>query len=272
MRDLIETRRQILDTLRAGPALFGGLPGDLVDLERLAAHLARRGVHAAVHVSDGTSDGVLWIEDGGPAETWFFETGGPEAVFPFSEGRDLLRQIVARGGTVSVYVRPAQVPTASRMAQFRTVIAEPPAPPPTPAEPEPMPAPHAPIEEAPEVEGASEVEAGQSAEPPRGGVQMEPPSHPWPGILAELLVRVERSRGPRLATLYRNALAKALSEHGGRLEEDRIIAPPLSESVWRQVVERGCEPIVLIAGRAFLDRMIAASERHVVDRDAAAGE
>jgi len=240
VRNLIETRRQILDTLRAGPALFGGLPGDLVDLERLAAHLARRGVHAAVHVSDGTSDGLLWIEDDGPAETWLFEAGGPEAVFPFSEGRDLLRQILGRGGTISVYVQPgrAVAPAAPEVTQATPEAAE--------AEP--------------------------AAEPPRVGVQMEPPPHPWPGILAELLVRVERSRGPRLATLYRNALAKALSEHGGRLEDDRIIAPPLPESVWRQVVERGCEPIVLIAGRAFLDRMIAASERHVLERDASAGE
>jgi len=57
------------------------------------------------------------------------------------------------------------------------------------------------------------------------------------------------------------------SLHGGRIEGDEIIAPPLSESTWRAVVEAGCAPIVAVAGRAFVDRTIAAAERAVIETE-----
>jgi len=41
------------------------------------------------------------------------------------------------------------------------------------------------------------------------------------------------------------------------------VAPELSESTWRIVVEAACAPITAVAGRAFVDRTIAAADRDV---------
>ncbi len=91
----------------------------------------------------------------------------------------------------------------------------------------------------------------------------EPPSHPWAAILEDVAERVERHRGPKLAARFAAALDAALAAHGGRLEGGRIVAPELSESTWRIVVEAACAPITAVAGRAFVDRTIAAADREV---------
>jgi hypothetical protein len=82
-----------------------------------------------------------------------------------------------------------------------------------------------------------------------------------------MAARVVRHRGAKLAGQFAGALAHALGEHGGRLDGDRVVAPPLSETVWRTIVEAACVPIVSVAGRAFVDRTIAAAERAVLERD-----
>jgi hypothetical protein len=91
----------------------------------------------------------------------------------------------------------------------------------------------------------------------------EPPSHPWAAILEDVAERVDRHRGPKLAARFAAALDAALAAHGGRLEGGRIVAPELSESTWRIVVEAACAPITAVAGRAFVDRTIAAADREV---------
>ncbi len=91
----------------------------------------------------------------------------------------------------------------------------------------------------------------------------EPPSHPWAAILEDVAERVARHRGPKLAARFTAALESALAAQGGRIEDGRIVAPGLSESTWRIVVEAACAPITAIAGRAFVDRTIAAAEREV---------
>jgi len=63
---MLETRRHTLNALRRGPALFAGLPGDEVDLDRLAAHLARRRIDGSIYATDGSLEGLLWIHQGAP--------------------------------------------------------------------------------------------------------------------------------------------------------------------------------------------------------------
>ncbi|MBM3469420.1 MAG: hypothetical protein FJX73_01305 [Armatimonadetes bacterium] len=98
---------------------------------------------------------------------------------------------------------------------------------------------------------------------PQPAVATEPPAHPWPVILEHVAVRVARSRGPRLAAQFAAALNRALERHGGGMDGERVHAPQLPESTWRVIVEAACAPVVAIAGRAFTDRTIAASEREV---------
>jgi hypothetical protein len=113
--------------------------------------------------------------------------------------------------------------------------------------------------------------AAEDAPQPGGGaaheVSMEPPARPWPAILSDVATRVVRHRGAKLAAQFTAALGRALEEHGGRIDGDRIVAPPLPESTWRGIVEAGCAPITAVAGRAFVDRTIAAAERAVLDAD-----
>lgn len=98
---------------------------------------------------------------------------------------------------------------------------------------------------------------------PQPAVATEPPAHPWPAILEHVVVRVARSRGPRLAEQFTAALNRALERHGGGMDGERVHAPQLPESTWRVIVEGACAPVVAIAGRAFVDRTIAASERAI---------
>ncbi len=294
-----QSRRQTFETIRAGPALFAGLPGDEVDIDRLMAHLATRGFEGGVCVSDGAGDGVLWIHNGEPDEAWFFDASGHEAVLPGVYGHDLLRDIAARGGVVGVV---AGAPDAAPSVTLLTAPSVASTPPPAPA-PEPPPAlptveAPPPVREREPVAGAApampvEPSVAKAAapahdpEPPERAHEPgppavldqpaarppipDPPIHPWPVILHEVAARVARHRGPRLAALFTSALAKALGEHGGTVQGDWITTPPLPESTWRVIVESACAPIVSIAGRAFTDRTIAAAERAVREGGAATG-
>lgn len=242
---MLETRRHTLDALRRGPALFAGLPGDEVDLDRLAGHLARRGIEGSIYAADGSLEGLLWISHGAPGEAWFFEAGGQDAVLPVTTSRDLLLEIASRGGHISVFVgtAPAVAPPVFE----------------SPAE-----------TFADEDVAAIAVEIIESVEVPAevtraAPAEAEPAAHPWPAILADVMARVVRHRGPRLAEQFAAALDRALEPHGGRVEGDRVVAPPLPESAWRGVVEAGCVPVVAVAGRAFVERTIAAAERTVDD-------
>ncbi len=284
---MIQTRRQTFETIRAGPALFTGLPGDEVDIDRLMAYLAERGFDGGVCVSDRAADGVLWIRNGEVDEAWFFDASGHEAVLPGVYGHDLLRDIAARGGMVGVVVgapeagppvmippEPPQVPQEYETAPSITAAPSIPTIPSipvlllTPAAP-PVPPPAA-VAPAPVLQPEPLVPTPlPGAEQP---VIPEPPAHPWPEVLQEVAVRVVRHRGPRLAALFTSALAKALAENGGAVEGDRITSPPLPESTWRVIVESACAPIVSIAGRAFTDRTIAAAERAIREGHAAGGE
>jgi hypothetical protein len=289
---MLETRRHTLDALRRGPALFAGLPGDEVDLDRLAAHLARRGIEGSIYATDGSLEGLLWIHQGAPGEAWFFEAGGQDAVLPVTTSRDLLLEIASRGGHISVFLGtpPALAPVHEALpSPIADEVAAA-----TIAEPEPFPAlfPELPevaagAEVAEVAEGAADAGVAGVAEVAEGAAgaegvleeiaplapaEVDPPAHPWPAILAEVMVRVVRHRGPRLAAQFTEALGRALEPYGGRVEGNRVVAPPLAASAWRGIVEAGCVPVVAVAGRAFVERTIAAAERAVRDAEGHAGE
>ncbi len=103
-------------------------------------------------------------------------------------------------------------------------------------------------------------------------VEVEPPSRPWALILPEVLATVEKRRGARLAGRFRSALSKALADFGGRLQGERILAPPLPESMWRVAVEAACAPVVAVAGRNFVDMAIAEAEEAVATAASAQAE
>jgi hypothetical protein len=103
---MLSTRRQTIDACRAGPTLFAGLPGNEVDLDRLAGYLVTRGFDGGIHAADATLEGVLWIHDGAPGETWFLEAGGTETIFPIEPERELLRDIAASGAVTVFIGRP----------------------------------------------------------------------------------------------------------------------------------------------------------------------
>jgi hypothetical protein len=268
MRDAL---RQILDQIRTGPALFAGLPGDEVDLDRLTAHLAARRVDGGIYVTDGALEGILWVQDGGAGDTWFFEEGGPDAVLPAASGRELLGEIARRGGLTSVFLwrLPVAVTTgggsaaAVLPASLRAGVPPPEAPPASPAT-EPVPV--AEITDVPATpealaEALAEAVAAVAAE------QLEPSVRPWPAILAEVLRRLVRQRGPKMGGMFSHALAQALAARGGRVDDEQVAAPPLPEPVWRQVVEEASAPVVAVAGRAFVDRLVAAAERAIAESE-----
>ncbi|MGQ0550022.1 MAG: hypothetical protein ACT4PY_10200 [Armatimonadota bacterium] len=243
------SRRAALEALRAGPALVANLPVDVVDLDRLVAHLVARGFDGGVHIAGTGVEGLLWVYDGAPREAWIFEAGGIEAVLQGEPGRDIVRQIATKGGAVSVH----------------------PGSPPAPAMPAPVPEPPREPARPAAVESRAASHAAVSAMQPPGDVSQIPPEEdpsplPWPAILEEVAERVARHRGPRLAARFMNAVGSALAPYGGRVAGGRIVAPPLARSTWRIVVETACGPVVAIAGRAFVDRTIAAAERHVTGR------
>lgn len=228
------------EAIRAGAALFTGVPGDEVDLDRLEAHLAARNFDGGVVVGDQAADCVLWFADGAPREVWVFEGDPAPALLPVGPGRDRLRMIAGRGGLVSV------------------VVCTPPAP---PIEPEASAA-------GLDLETGSEPDYDPAtAVRPSSAVTMEPPPRPWPAILERVAARVARHRGPRLAAQFSAALHRALAVHGGAVDGERVLAPDLPESTWRLIVESACAPVVAVAGRAFTDRTIAAAERALTASD-----
>ncbi len=250
------SRRAAFETLRAGPALVSSLPAEVVDIDRLVAHLVARGFGGGVHVAGGAADGLLWIYEGGPQEAWSFEAGGTEAVLLGEPGRDLIRQIAAQGARVSVFVgAPPPVPAPTAWEN------------PAPAPREPAPLEPASSTPAPDMPAPSRTEPPRAvkshASGPGVGTSDEPSPHPWPAILEDVAERVARHRGQRLASRFTTALEAALAPYGGRVANGRISAPPLDRSTWRVVVETACAPVVAIAGRAFVDRTIAAAERHI---------
>ncbi|MGH7186129.1 MAG: hypothetical protein ACREIB_07635 [Pseudomonadota bacterium] len=90
---------------------------------------------------------------------------------------------------------------------------------------------------------------------------IEASTRPWPRIMEGVAERVARHRGQRLAQRFTSTLAAAIAQYGGRVEGDRVYAPPIPEATWRLIVEAACESITAVAGRAFVDRTIAAAER-----------
>ncbi|MGH2375912.1 MAG: hypothetical protein ACRDIC_20880 [bacterium] len=238
------SRRATLDALRAGPALVSNLPVEVVDLDRLIAHLIARGFDGGVHIAGTGVEGLLWVYDGAPREVWIFEAGGIEAILQGEPGRDIVRQIATKGGAVSVH--PGTAP---------------------PHVPSPTPEPAAPARSEPAAPYAVVGSTGSTTPPAEVAPQIPPEEDPsplpWPAILEEVADRVARHRGPRLAARFMSAVGSALGPYGGRVANGRIIAPPLARSTWRIVVETACGPVVAIAGRAFVDRTIAAAERHV---------
>ena len=90
---------------------------------------------------------------------------------------------------------------------------------------------------------------------------------PWDAILIEVRARVAKQRGKRLAERFTEALGEALEAHGGRVDLDRVIAPPLSDEQWAAIIEAVCAPVVAVAGRAWTDRTLEAAERTVLTRE-----
>jgi hypothetical protein len=173
---------------------------------------------------------------------------GGETVLAGPDGHGVFREMAAHGSTLSVYVgAPPEValgqadgaPSAAPAARARATAApsavEPTAPPGEAGPPEPI--------------------VGIGPTPAAA-----PSARPWPRILEGVAERVARHRGQRLAERFTATLAAALAPHGGGAEAGRVWAPPLSEPTWRGIVEAACAPVVAVAGRAFVDRSIAAAE------------
>lgn len=263
------SRRAALDALRAGPALVANLPVDVVDLDRLIAHLVARGFGGGVFIAGTGVEGLLWLYDGAPREAWIFEAGGMEAVLQGEPGRDIVRQIATKGGAVSVHPGSAPAAPAPSGQEAQEPVRVEPASPPEPASARIPIAESAPEPTRPEPAGSHPAAAPTprpSAVPPQTPPEEDPSPLPWPAILEEVAERVARHRGPRLAARFMSAVGSALAPYGGRIANGRIIAPPLARSTWRIVVETACAPVVAIAGRAFVDRTIAAAERHITGR------
>ena len=264
------SRRATLEALRAGPALVSNLPVEVVDLDRLIAHLVARGFDGGVHIAGTGVEGLLWVYDGAPREVWIFEAGGIEAILQGEPGRDIVRQIATKDGAVSVHpsTAPPHVPLLEPVmpgAEAPRAVMEPRPEPPhvPPLIPEPA-APARPEPAAPyAVVGSTGSTTPRAEAVPQVPPEEDPSPLPWPEILEEVAERVARHRGPRLAARFMSAVGNALAPYGGRVANGRIVAPPLARSTWRIVVETACGPVVAIAGRAFVDRTIAAAERHV---------
>lgn len=271
-------RRQALEALRAGPALVTDFPGDAVDIDGLLAHLIGRGFEGGIYLADLEMESLVWVNDGEAQDAWFFDVDGGEAVLAGAGGHDLFREMASNGSTLSVYVgappdvafgQAAGPPSAAPATVFKVpgqslvTSSSMPA-----AEPEAVPV--APVREAPpaparEAPPARPREASVAPVPvlPVGEplAPVEASTRPWPRIMEGVAERVARHRGQRLAQRFTSTLAAALAPHGGRVDGSRVYAPPISEAAWRVIVETTCESIIAVAGRAFVDRTIAAAER-----------
>jgi hypothetical protein len=121
------TRRQTIDACRGAPALFAGLPGNEIDLERLTDFVGAQALDAAIHVIDGTLEGILWVAGGAPGEAWFLEAEGGETIVPIEPEHELLRDIAA-SGIVSCYVTTIEAARALPPAERRKMPRPRPAP------------------------------------------------------------------------------------------------------------------------------------------------
>lgn len=248
-------RRQALETLRAGPALVTGFPGDAVDIGGLLAHLIARRFEGGVYVADLEMESLVWVQDGAPQDAWFFDSDGGEAVLVGDSGHELFREMASNGAMLSVYVggppEAAFGPSAGPPSAAPATVFAVPAQKVVPAHAAPLAAPPPTV--------AQEVPALVAS--PEPAPMIEPSTRPWPLILEGVAERVARHRGQRLAARFISTLAGGLAPHGGRIVSTRIITPPMTESTWRAIVEEACAPVVAVAGRAFVDRVIAAAER-----------
>ncbi|MDR7532790.1 MAG: hypothetical protein QN183_11950 [Armatimonadota bacterium] len=242
-------RRTALESARAGPALIAAVPADAIDLDALIAHLTARGFEGGISIADPETDAVLWIHDGAPQEAWFLEATGTEAVLPAAAGRDLLRQVAARGGMLAVLTGVPAMP-AWPAGEGELTPADATAAGTAPAT--------LPLEPAGAEPTASAGEFVAST-----AVTMEPPAHPWPQILSLFVQRLARLRGRKLASRFLASLNRALAPHGGRVEDGQVVAPPLPEATWRRIVETACASIVAVVGRGFVDGNIAAAEQEL---------
>jgi hypothetical protein len=231
------------------------VPAEAVDLAALVGHLVARGFEGGILVSDTETDGVLWIARGAPQEVWFFTADGTEAVLGGGAGRELLQQIAARGGTLSVLATLPDLPW--------TEVAE--------GSPAAAPSAAVPVAGTPAARWQAAAAGAAAGAPATSVVTVEPPGHPWPEILEGFARRLARHRGEKLASRFLGSLHRQLAPHGGRVEGGRIVAPVLPEATWRQIVETACSAVVAVAGRAFVDLTIAAAERELRQGDGAGG-
>ena len=270
-------RRQALELLRAGPALVTDFPGDAVDIDGLLAHLIGRGFEGGIYLADLEMESLVWVHDGEAQDAWFFDVDGGEAVLAGAGGHDLFREMASNGSTLSVYVgappdvafgQAAGPPSAAPATVFKVpgqgLVRSQPMPAFEPAEGSevvtapPVVEPVAPMSDAhpaPAPSAAGEQVATEPVAP------VEASTRPWPRTMEGVAERVARHRGQRLAQRFISTLAAALAPHGGRVDGFSVYAPPISEAAWRVIVETACEPIIAVAGRAFVDRAIAAAER-----------
>lgn len=263
-------RRQALEVLRAGPALVTDFPGDAVDIDGLLAHLIGRGFEGGIYLADLEMESLVWVHEGEAQDAWFFDVDGGEAVLAGAGGHDLFREMASNGSTLSVYVgappdvafgQAAGPPSAAPATVFKvpgqSLVTSQSIPAVEPAEmSEVVTAP--PVVE-PVASPPKEAAPVAPATEPVAPVEASP--RPWPRTMEGVAERVARHRGQRLAQRFTSALAAALAPHGGRVDGSRVYAPPISEAAWRVIVEAACETIIAVAGRAFVDRTIAAAER-----------
>jgi len=287
-------RRQALEVLRAGPALVTDFPGDAVDIDGLLAHLIGRGFEGGIYLADLEMESLVWVHEGEAQDAWFFDVDGGEAVLAGAGGHDLFREMASNGSTLSVYVgappdvafgQAAGPPSAAPATVFKVpgqslvtsqsipavepavmseVVTAPPVVEPVASPPKEA-GPVAPVSEAPPAP-AREAPPARAREAPVAPATepvapVEASPRPWPRTMEGVAERVARHRGQRLAQRFTSALAAALAPHGGRVDGSRVYAPPISEAAWRVIVEAACETIIAVAGRAFVDRTIAAAER-----------
>jgi len=175
-------------------------------------------------------------------------------------------------GVAASGVAPAAAPAATRpIVETKPVVPRPAEAAPTapaariaPPAPEPLAKKKPPARPAPEPPAEPLVAALPAVEP---AAPVESSTRPWPRTLEGVAERVARHRGQRLAQRFTATLAAAIAPYGGRVEGTRVVAPPMSEAAWRVVVEAACDPIVAVAGRAFVDKTIAAAEREAISVD-----
>lgn len=205
---------------------------------------------------------TLSVYVGAPPDVAFGQAAGPPSAAPATVFKVPGQSLVTSSAIPAV--EPAEVSGVAAGAPPPPMIVKPVASPPKEAVPvAPVrEAPPAPARETPparpreaSVAPVPVLQAGEPVAP------VEASTRAWPRIMEGVAERVARHRGQRLAQRFTSTLAAALAPHGGRVDGSRVYAPPISEAAWRVIVETTCESIIAVAGRAFVDRTIAAAER-----------